>query len=171
MLSGSAIRIDRPTKPGSDLPAQWEAAYNLTSKLKPKYYTNLWGYLIRRRQRNFLHPPTPSLMSPKRRQSFETPTKESPKKHNTGKTLQQTPQKPSQNKVPPGTPTRYGITAADASSLVDRIDTFSTLIKCVALVVENCGGSYEEDRNLGSHLIDAVNAVTVWAPSSSCANY
>lgn len=47
------------------------------------------------------------------------------------------------------------------------------LIKCVAHVVENCGGSYEEDRkirNLVSYLIDAVNAVTV-CPPSTCAHY
>lgn len=100
---------------------------------------------------------------------------ESPiKKQNTFKTAhppRQTPQKPTlipQNKVPPGIPTvaaRYGITATDASSLADRIDTFATLIKCVAHVVENCGGSYDEDKKLGSYIIDAVNAVTVLLPS------
>src|SRR6266496_152407 len=80
-----------------------------------------------------------SLMDRKRPQSFDDPflSKESPnKKQNTFKTPQQTPQKPThitQNKLPLGTPTvttRYGITTADASSLVDRIDTFATLIKC-----------------------------------------
>jgi hypothetical protein len=80
-------------------------------------------------------------------------SKESPaKKPNTFKSPQHTPQKPdpaTQNKLPPGTPTvatRYGINKADASSLVDRIDTFATLVKCVAHVVEHCGGSYEEDQ-------------------------
>ena len=108
-------------------------------------------------------------MDRKRPQSFDDPfhSKESPnKKQNIFKTPQYAPQKSThitQNKLPPGTPTvtaRYGNTAPDASSLVDRIDTFATLIKCVALVVESCGGSYE-DQNLESHLIDAVNAVTV----------
>jgi hypothetical protein len=95
------------------------------------------------------------------------------KKQNTFKSPQQTPQKsPSvtQSKLPPGTPTvttRYGISTTDASTLVDRIDTFATLVKCVAHVVDNCGGSYEEDRNLGSYLIDAVNAVTVCRPPSA----
>ena len=115
-------------------------------------------------------------MDRKRPQSFDDPflSKESPnKKQNTFKSPQQTPQKSThvtQNKLPPGTPTvttHYGISAA---ALVDRIDTFATLIKCVAHVVKNCGGSYEEDRNLGSCLIDAVNAVTV-CPRSTCAQY
>ena len=118
-------------------------------------------------------------MDRKRPQSFDDPflSKESPnKKQNTFKSPQKTPPKSTnvtQNKLPPGNPTvttRYGISAADASSLVDRIDTFATLIKCVAHVVENCGGSYEEDRNLGSYLIDVVNAVTV-CPPSTCARY
>src|SRR5579859_5379003 len=76
----------------------------------------------------------------------------------------QTPPKTARITLPPETPTvaaRYGITAMDASSLVERIDTFATLIKCVAHVVVNCGGSYDEDRKLGSYIIDAVNTVTV----------
>jgi hypothetical protein len=84
-----------------------------------------------------------------------------------------TPQKQDQSKLPPGTPTvatRYEINTSDASSLVDQIDTFATLVKCVAHVVENCGGSYEEDKNLGAYLMDAVNAVTV-CPPSTCAHY
>jgi hypothetical protein len=97
--------------------------------------------------------------------SEESPTK----KQNIFKTPAPQPTPPksthiTQNRLPPGTPTvaaRYGITAADTSSLVDRIDTFATLIKCVAHVVENCGGSYEEDKKLGSYIIDAVNVVTV----------
>jgi len=114
-------------------------------------------------------------MDRKRPQDFDDPflSTESPtKKQNTFKSPQQTPQKSThvpQNKLPPGTPTvttRYGINGADASSLVDWIDTFATLVKCVAHVVENCGGSYEEDRNLGSYLIDAVNAVRVCPPSA-----
>jgi hypothetical protein len=119
-------------------------------------------------------------MDRKRPQSFDDDPfvpKDSPsKKQNTFKSPQHTPQKPDhveQNKLPPGTPTvatRYGINKADASSLVERIDTFATLVKCFAHVVEQCGGSYEEDRNLGSYLIDAVNAVTV-CPPSTCAHY
>jgi hypothetical protein len=111
-------------------------------------------------------------MDRKRPRSFDDPSlsEESPTKKHNFKTPQQTPQKSthgSQDKLLAGTPTvaaRYGITAVDASSLVDRIDTFATLIRCVALVVENCGGSYEEDKKLGSFIIDAVNAVTVCLP-------
>jgi hypothetical protein len=104
--------------------------------------------------------------------STESPTK----KQNTFK-VPTPPQKQDQSKLPFGTPTvatRYGIdnsdASSDASSLVDWIDTFATLVKCVAHVVDNCGGSYEEDRNLGAYLIDAVNAVTV-CPPSTCAHY
>jgi len=112
------------------------------------------------------------MMDRKRRHSSDAfIAEESPsKKQNIFETPQQTPQKSTliaQNKLPPGIPTvatRYGITAADASSLVDRIDTFTTLIKCVAHVVENCGGSSDEDKKLGSYIIDAVNAVTVLLP-------
>jgi hypothetical protein len=118
-------------------------------------------------------------MDRKRHQSFHDRflSKESPnKKQNPFKSPQQASQKSTdvtQNILPPGTPTvttRYGSSATDASSLVDRIDTFATLIKCVAHAVRNCDGSYEEDRNLGSYLIDAVNAVTV-CPPSTCAHY
>ena len=115
-------------------------------------------------------------MDRKRPHSVDGPphTRQSPqKKQNTFKSPHQTPQKSTsvtQSKLPPGAPTvttRYGTSTTDASTLVDRIDTFATLVKCVAHVVENCGGSYEEDRNLGSDLIDAVNAVTVCRPLST----
>jgi hypothetical protein len=117
-------------------------------------------------------------MDRKRLQSFDDDddlyaSKESPTKKQNVFKAPTTPQKQDQNKLPPGTPTvgtRYGIDRADASSLVDRMDTFATLVKCVAHVVDNCGGSYEEDRNLGAYLIDAVNAVTV-CPPSTCAHY
>jgi|SRR5579859_1398745 len=113
-------------------------------------------------------------MDRKRRHSSDDflPSQESlAKKQNLFKTppppRPQTPQNPlqnPQNKLPLGTPTtvaRYGINVADTTSLVSRIDTFATLIKCVAHIVESCGESYEEDKRLGSYIIDAVNAVTV----------
>jgi hypothetical protein len=88
------------------------------------------------------------------------------KKPNPSKTTPQpTPSRSSktvQIKLPPDTPivtARYGISAADTSNMVDHIDTFATLLKCVAHVVENCGGSYEEDKRLGSYIIDAVNVL------------
>lgn len=124
----------------------------------------------------FIHPQGLPLMDRKRPHSVDGPphTRQSPqKKQNTFKSPHQTPQKSTsvtQSKLPPGTPTvttRYGISTTDASTLVDRIDTFAMLVKCVAHIVENCGGSYEEDRNLGSYLIDAVNAVTVCRPPSA----
>jgi len=56
---------------------------------------------------------------------------------------------------------RFGFADRGASSLVARVDTFTTLVKCIARVVEDCGGSLEEEKHLGAYVMDAVNAVTV----------
>jgi hypothetical protein len=46
----------------------------------------------------------------------------------------------------------------DVASLFDRIDTFSTLLKCIAGVIEDCGGDFEDGKKLGVFVMDAVNA-------------
>ena len=61
----------------------------------------------------------------------------------------------------PSTAARFGFTDRGASSLVARVDTFTTLVKCIARVVEDCGGRLEEEKHLGAYVMDAVNAVTV----------
>jgi hypothetical protein len=64
----------------------------------------------------------------------------------------------------PGTPkipARYGMTSVDTDSFINHMKTFPMFVKCVAKVVEDRRGSYDEDKQLGAYIMNAVSAVIV----------
>ena len=61
----------------------------------------------------------------------------------------------------PMVPVKYGISDGDGLSIIDHIDSLPTLLKTIARIVEDCGGSIEEEKKFGGLFINALNAVTV----------